>query len=61
MHVQLASPYGELSQPDVLPYFIIPENFYGNQLKSYGGYLKYNLKFEGYGRPVNTPDVIITV
>ncbi|KAF5283747.1 hypothetical protein FQR65_LT02641 [Abscondita terminalis] len=56
----LAAPYGDLAQPDVLPYFVLPENFNGNQLKSYGGYLKYKLRYEGYGRPLNAPDVILT-
>ncbi|KAK4879912.1 hypothetical protein RN001_008058 [Aquatica leii] len=60
VHALLAAPYGDLAQPDVLPYFVLPENFNGNQLKSYGGYLKYKLHYEGYGRPINAPDVIIT-
>lgn len=61
VHAQLASPYGELSQPNVLPYFALPESYHGNQLKSYGGYLKYKLRYQGYGRPLTGPDVILTV
>lgn len=60
VHVQLASPYADLVQSDVLPYFALPENFHGNQLKSYGGYIKYSLRYEGYGQPLNAPDVILT-
>lgn len=43
------------------PYFAMPDNFLGNQLKTYGGYLKYTVKFEGNGRPLDTPDVILSV
>lgn len=43
------------------PYFAMPDNFLGNQLKTYGGYLKYTVKFDGNGRPVDTPDVILSV
>lgn len=40
----------------------MPENYHGNQLKSYGGYLKYNVRFDSRGRPLNrAPDVILTV
>lgn len=46
---------------DIYPYFAMPENYLGNQLKSYGGYLKYNVKFNGYGRPNDGPDVILSV
>lgn len=60
VHAQLANP--QLLNTDVLPYFAMPENYHGNQLKSYGGYLKYTLKYEGHGRPTtNAPNVILTV
>lgn len=57
----LPGPQGSLSQPNVIPYFALPENYHGKQLNSYGGYLRYNVRYEGYGRPINAPDVIITV
>ncbi|XP_031342212.1 basement membrane-specific heparan sulfate proteoglycan core protein isoform X8 [Photinus pyralis] len=60
VHAVLAAPYGDLAQSDVLPYFDLPDNFVGNQLKSYGGYLKYKLRYDGYGRPLTAPDVILT-
>ena len=46
---------------NVYPYFAMPENYHGSQLKTYGGYLKYNVKFEGNGRPVDIPDVVLSV
>lgn len=53
--------YTELNQPDVVPYFALPENYHGNQLKSYGGYLKYTIYHENVGQPIDGPDVILTV
>lgn len=58
---QLPAPQGELAQPNVIPYFSLPENYHGNQLKSYGGYLRYTIRYEGYGAPLNAPNVILTV
>ncbi|XP_060518138.1 basement membrane-specific heparan sulfate proteoglycan core protein isoform X3 [Cylas formicarius] len=52
--------YGELIQPDVVPYFALPENYHGNQLKSYGGYLRYSVAHGNRGRPLPGPDVIFT-
>jgi hypothetical protein len=40
---------------------VMPENYHGNQLKSYGGYLKYAVRHEGRGNPVSAPDVILSV
>lgn len=54
------SPYTQ-SESNIVPYFAMPENYHGNQLKSYGGYLKYNVKFSGTNRPNNAPDVILSV
>ena len=52
----------DVSTGDNVPYFVMPENYNGNQLKSYGGYLSYDLKYEGYGRPLaQAPDVILVV
>ncbi|XP_060829423.1 basement membrane-specific heparan sulfate proteoglycan core protein-like isoform X3 [Bombus pascuorum] len=41
-------------------YFVMPENYHGNQLKSYGGYLKYRVTYNGTGIPNNAPSVILT-
>nr|CAD7589934.1 unnamed protein product [Timema genevievae] len=41
-------------------YFSLPENYNGNQLKSYGGYLKYTVNYEGQGRPISAPNVILS-
>lgn len=44
------------------PYFKFPESYLGNQLKSYGGYIKYTVRHEGYGDPILfTPDIILIV
>ncbi|KAJ1522549.1 hypothetical protein ONE63_001735 [Megalurothrips usitatus] len=45
---------------NVYSYFAMPENFLGNQLKAYGGFLKYTVKYEGNGRPIDIPDVILS-
>ncbi|XP_052124491.1 basement membrane-specific heparan sulfate proteoglycan core protein isoform X6 [Frankliniella occidentalis] len=45
---------------NVYPYFALHDNFHGNQLRTYGGYLKYSVKYEGNGRPVDIPDVILS-
>ncbi|XP_068154728.1 basement membrane-specific heparan sulfate proteoglycan core protein [Drosophila tropicalis] len=42
------------------PYLALPSDYMGNQLKSYGGNLKYEVSYVGSGRPVSGPDVIIT-
>lgn len=44
-----------------LPYYSLPQDYLGNQLKSYGGSLKYDVEFSGQGSPNSAPDVIITV
>lgn len=53
--------YSSLSQPDVVPYFAMPENYHGNQLKSYGGYLRYTVRHSNRGYPLPGPSVIISV
>lgn len=60
VHTQLP-PYGELSQQNLVPYFAMPENYHGNQLKSYGGYLKFTLRHDNRGYPTPGPTVILTV
>ncbi|EDW00229.1 GH12750 [Drosophila grimshawi] len=42
------------------PYLALPSDYMGNQLKSYGGHLKYEINYMGSGSPVSGPDVIIT-
>ncbi|XP_049312047.1 basement membrane-specific heparan sulfate proteoglycan core protein isoform X32 [Bactrocera dorsalis] len=42
------------------PYLALPNEYMGNQLKSYGGYLRYEVNYMGNGRSNNAPDVIIT-
>ncbi|KAH8329979.1 hypothetical protein KR067_012076, partial [Drosophila pandora] len=42
------------------PYLALPTEYMGNQLKSYGGNLRYEVSYMGHGNPVNGPDVIIT-
>ncbi|XP_076237455.1 basement membrane-specific heparan sulfate proteoglycan core protein-like [Calliopsis andreniformis] len=42
-----------------LSYFALPENYHGSQLKSYGGYLKYRIRYNGTGNPNSAPSVII--
>ncbi|XP_037931811.1 basement membrane-specific heparan sulfate proteoglycan core protein [Teleopsis dalmanni] len=49
-------PYGARDAP----YLALPADYMGNQLKSYGGSLKYEVNFIGSGRPTQSPDVIIT-
>ncbi|CAG9863069.1 unnamed protein product [Phyllotreta striolata] len=51
---------GYLSQPNVIPYFAMPENYHGNQLKSYGGNLNYWIKHTNRGAPLQGPNVIIS-
>lgn len=43
-----------------IPYFALPENYHGSQLKSYGGYLKYTIRYTGDGTPNNAPTVILS-
>lgn len=49
----------ELPLTAELPYYSLPENYHGNQLKSYGGYFKYNIEYVGTGSPNDAPDVVL--
>ncbi|XP_076378245.1 terribly reduced optic lobes isoform X1 [Megalopta genalis] len=40
-------------------YFTMPEHYHGSQLKSYGGYLKYKIRYNGTGTPNSAPAVIL--
>lgn len=42
-----------------MPYYALPDDYHGNQLKSYGGFFKYNVEYTGHGAPNDAPDVII--
>lgn len=54
-------PQAELIQPNLVPYFAMPENYHGNQLKSYGGYLRYTVNHGNRAYEVPGPDVILRV
>jgi len=41
------------------PYLSLPSEYHGNQLKSYGGFLRYEAEFSGRGQSNTIPDVII--
>lgn len=43
------------------PYYAMPSDFHGNQLKSYGGFFRYDIEFNGAGTPINAPDIILVV
>lgn len=44
-----------------LPYYAMPPEFLGNQLKSYGGEFRYNVEFIAEGHLLNIPDIILIV
>ncbi|XP_017768750.1 PREDICTED: basement membrane-specific heparan sulfate proteoglycan core protein-like isoform X5 [Nicrophorus vespilloides] len=59
--LRVYSQYNEDSNHNLVPYFAMPENYHGNQLKSYGGYLKYILKTNREGHQISrAPDVILS-
>lgn len=43
------------------PYYTLPNEYIRNQLKSYGGFLKYEIMYtdDGVGRPIQAPDVVM--
>lgn len=50
------------SSENVYPYFKISDNYLGNQIKSYGGYIQYTVRYEGKGNAIRfTPDIILIV
>ncbi|XP_064212839.1 basement membrane-specific heparan sulfate proteoglycan core protein [Tribolium castaneum] len=59
VHAQLP-PYGQISSSDLVPYFAMPENYHGNQLKSYGGYLRFTVRHYNRGYTIAGPTVILT-
>lgn len=47
---------------DIYPYFKFPKIYLDNQLKSYGGYISYTVRYEGNGEPIGfIPDIILIV
>lgn len=42
------------------PYYSLPADYLGNQLKSYGGTIRYEIEYSGNGQATRTPDIIIT-
>lgn len=46
---------------DTIPYFALPPSYSGNLLRSYGGSIRYTLRYRGGGRYLAAPDVIISV
>ena len=43
------------------PYFALPESYLGPMLKSYGGYIKYSVRFDESDELISIPDCIISV
>lgn len=48
---------------DLIVYFSLPESHKGQQLTSYGGYLRYKIKYSSTvaGQDIKGPDVIMVV
>ena len=42
------------------PYYSLPQDYKGNQLKSYGGFIKYDVEFVGIGGSNYAPDIILS-
>ena len=55
----IASLDNELD-PFNIPYFALPEIYHREQLNSYGGFLKYSIRYSGNGVPNDAPAVILT-
>ncbi|CAL1682411.1 unnamed protein product [Lasius platythorax] len=58
--VQLLESFSNELDVYNVPYYALPENYHGSQLKSYGGYLKYSIRHNGNGTPNNAPTVILS-
>jgi Laminin B (Domain IV). len=46
---------------EIYPYFAFPDTYHGNQLKSYGGHIKYTVRYTAGDRELKTPEIIIDV
>ncbi|XP_065079146.1 basement membrane-specific heparan sulfate proteoglycan core protein isoform X5 [Ochlerotatus camptorhynchus] len=42
-----------------IPYYSLPIEYKGNQLKSYGGSVRYTVEYDGTGNPNTAPDMIL--
>lgn len=51
----------ELPLSGELPYYSLPPDYMGNQLKSYGGFFRYDVEYIGRGRINDAPDLILRV
>ncbi|XP_017794098.1 PREDICTED: basement membrane-specific heparan sulfate proteoglycan core protein isoform X2 [Habropoda laboriosa] len=51
--------YTELLNDRNIAYFPLPEDYHGNQLNSYGGYLKYRVRYNGTGVQNLAPSVVM--
>ncbi|XP_029051246.2 basement membrane-specific heparan sulfate proteoglycan core protein isoform X2 [Osmia bicornis bicornis] len=61
LHLDESTPFlNQLAAEKDVPYFALPENFHGSQLKSYGGYLKYRVRYNGTGVPNSAPAVMLS-
>lgn len=49
----------ELPLSGELPYYSLPDDYLGNQLKSYGGSFRYDVEYSGNGNRNDAPDVIL--
>lgn len=58
--VQLLESFSNDLNAYNIPYFALPENYLGSQLKSYGGYLRYSIRHSGNGTPNTAPNVILS-
>lgn len=61
VQVQISSVRTLAIPSDVIPYFALPTSHCGNLLRSYGGHLKYTLRWQGRGRTMTAPDIILHV
>ena len=46
---------------NTFPYLALPESYLGNQLKSYGGYISFVVRYENEDTPLQAPHIIIVV
>lgn len=51
----------DIPQTRQFPYYSLPLDYLGNQLRSYGGSIKYDVEYVGRGSPNDAPDIIIIV
>ncbi|XP_076684002.1 terribly reduced optic lobes isoform X2 [Andrena cerasifolii] len=56
LQTELSRDRGE----EKIAYFSLPQNYHGGQLESYGGYLKYRVRYNGTGLQNSGPSVILT-